>query len=198
MGKPERYESDWATSLSNYADHLSEAGRTDEALGIAVQATETWEPLALKRPKRFGADARLSSLWASFLEWLVVSPSSSMPPPEPDVELNQYSVQHVAFAHHALLAIFAQEAAIQDTAAEAAFAAWHGMHRGQREREAGMFVLLTTLSVAHGSTESNPPGWAECVDRYCTSRQGRLPAWLLAACTKLGTMPPRWHPPSVQ
>jgi hypothetical protein len=137
-------------------------------------------------------------LWASFLEWLVVSPSSAKPPPEPEVELNPYSVQHVAFAHHAFLAIFATEAEMQATAAEAAFSAWHGMHRGQREQEAGVFVLLTTLLAARGSTESNPPGWAEGVDRYCTSRQGRLPAWLLAACTKLGTPPPSWHPPSPQ
>ena len=196
LDKPERYEPDWATSLSNYASHLGDAGRTDEALAITVQATEIWERLAFERPKRFGARARLNSLWALFLEWLVVSPSSSKPPPEPDTEVNPYSVQHVAFAYHALLAIFAQVAAIRATATEAAFAAWHGMHGEQREQVAGTFVLLTTLSAAHGSTERNPSGWAEYVDRYCTRRQGRLPAWLLAACTKLDLPPPRWHAPS--
>ena len=197
-GKTERYEPDLATSLSNYANHLSEAGRTDEALGIAAQATETWERLAVKRPKRFGAAARLSSLQASFLKWLVVSASTLKPPPESNTELNPYSVQHVAFAYQALLAIFAQDAAIQATAAAAAFAAWRGMHRGQRQDEAGMFVLLTALSASHASTESNPPGWEEAVDRYYVGRHGRLPAWLLTACLKLGAPPPRSHPPSVR
>jgi tetratricopeptide (TPR) repeat protein len=50
---PDRYESYYAGSLNNYADHLSDAGKNEEALTNALQALEIYQRLAQKNPDRF-------------------------------------------------------------------------------------------------------------------------------------------------
>jgi tetratricopeptide (TPR) repeat protein len=50
---PDRFEPDYATSLSNYASHLSDVGQNEEALDHGRQALEIRRRLAEKNPDRF-------------------------------------------------------------------------------------------------------------------------------------------------
>ena len=56
----DRFEPDYATSLSNYALHLSDAGRHEEALEHAREALEIRKRLAQKNPDRFEPDYAMS------------------------------------------------------------------------------------------------------------------------------------------
>src|ERR1043166_7717444 len=53
---PVRFEPNYATSLSNHANHLSEAGRYEEALEYSSQALEIRRRLSQKNPDRFEPD----------------------------------------------------------------------------------------------------------------------------------------------
>ena len=59
--KPERFESDWAMSLSNYSNHLANVGDTRQALACAKQALDIRQRLAKEMPERFEPD------WATSL-----------------------------------------------------------------------------------------------------------------------------------
>jgi len=66
--KPERFEPDWATSLSNYANHLADDGQHAEALKHAKLALDIRERLAQAKPERFEPDWATSlSNYAAFL-----------------------------------------------------------------------------------------------------------------------------------
>ena len=52
----ERYEPDYATSLSNHANYLTDAGQNDEALKLSQQALEMREQLAKMNPDRHEPD----------------------------------------------------------------------------------------------------------------------------------------------
>ncbi|WP_284198148.1 tetratricopeptide repeat protein, partial [Chitinimonas prasina] len=58
--KPERFEREWATSLSNYASHLSNLGRSEEAAEKALQALEIREKHARAKPERFEPEWAIS------------------------------------------------------------------------------------------------------------------------------------------
>jgi len=195
---PARFEPDWATSLSNYASHLGDAGRTDEALDGAKRALLIHERLAVGKSERYGANARLCAIWVSFLHWLSASPHRAQSPCPHPGEINPHSVQHVAFAQSALLAVVAVDAVVRSTATREAIEAWQQMYPGQREREAGMFVLVTTMAAAESAPGSEPPDLhKQHVARYCDARKGRLPEWLVTACTRLGLPCAKWHAPAL-
>jgi hypothetical protein len=54
--KPERFEPDWAISLSNYANRLADVGNTTQALDCAKQALDIRQRLAKYKPERFEPD----------------------------------------------------------------------------------------------------------------------------------------------
>ena len=58
---PDRFEPDYATSLSNYASHLRNDGKNDdETIGHSKQALEIRQRLAAKNPDRFEPDYAMS------------------------------------------------------------------------------------------------------------------------------------------
>ena len=68
QAKPERFEPDWATSLSNYAAFLADDGQHAEALIHAKLALDIRERLAQAKPERFEPDWATSlSNYAAFL-----------------------------------------------------------------------------------------------------------------------------------
>ncbi|MBP8288749.1 MAG: tetratricopeptide repeat protein, partial [Chromatiaceae bacterium] len=60
QARPDRYEPDYAMSLSNYAAHLGDVGRSEEALEHAQQALEIRRRLAQARPDRHDPDYAMS------------------------------------------------------------------------------------------------------------------------------------------
>ena len=58
--RPDRYEPDYAMSLNNYANRLSEVGQSEAALEHARQALEIYRRLAQTRPDRYEPDYALS------------------------------------------------------------------------------------------------------------------------------------------
>jgi tetratricopeptide (TPR) repeat protein len=66
----DRFEPDWARSLNNYANCLSENGRYIEALACAQRALDLTQRLVSGRPLIFAEDAYTRNLAVQWFEWL--------------------------------------------------------------------------------------------------------------------------------
>jgi tetratricopeptide (TPR) repeat protein len=184
---PDRFEPDYAMSLSNYALNLSDAGQYEEALDYSSRALEIRERLAQKNPKRGADDLFTNRCIAQFLAWLSGKVKGN---DQPDLE------QILAFipSHQRplmlLFSAFVEACVAIDQAARInafrqVLSVWNDLSIASKTRGEASWLCAAGWCAKYEPADLVETDWLDRWRQFAKQRDGRIPQWMLDVARRL-------------
>ena len=181
----DRFEPDYATSLSNYANRLSELGKTDEALTAAMQALAIRERLAAKNPSRYEANRYLDTCNTLFLAWLA-EPTIVCPVPlEVPSKVADHEKPYLGFYLAVVQGCLATNAEQCSAAFSSAYSIWQTLSTAQQNNDPGYYLCVCAWLRQYRPEVLLDDNFEERWQTYQQQRSGNLPRWMQTVAERL-------------
>jgi hypothetical protein len=186
--KPDRYELDYAISLSNHAAHLADAGQNEEALVQVREALEIRQRLAPKNPVRIAEGLLINLCVRDFLAWLCDQDKAAV---QSNLDQTMALIPSHRRAPTRLYLAFVEACGATDQVTRSGsfrrvLSNWHDLSTEQKaEREADWLCAAAWIA-RFEPRDFVEPRWEANWRQYSKRRNGRVPQWMLEVARRLG------------
>lgn len=177
----DRFESAYAGTLNNSANHLSDLGQFDEALAYAEEARELYRHLAQKHPARFAEDLFYSGCTVHFLCW--ISENTGKADGLRDIETVPTTIR----PHHRSIALlykafsqacWASEQTARSDAFKQVISIWCDLPLATKATVQPHWLCAATWCATFEPSAVEGLDWRTSFQQYAKQRQGCLPSWM--------------------